>query len=140
ALPANDEYVHNLRRRDDSAWSQNELQRRICERDRRAGIAGAPPPPLPRLHAPYRWIDAPLAFLLLASGVLGSAVGRLAHHALKRTGRYDALARRILPFMFIIPSFLLLIGLLGYGIEAWRLFTPPTLGCGWIAVGTLLLA
>src|SRR5206468_4002813 len=26
ALPANDEYVHKLRRRDDSAWSQNELQ------------------------------------------------------------------------------------------------------------------
>src|SRR5207248_3566981 len=30
ALPAHDEYTHNLRRQDESAWSQNELQRRGC--------------------------------------------------------------------------------------------------------------
>src|SRR5207247_2275774 len=128
--PAQAEYARYLRRVDDSARSQNELQRRICERSRRAGLYSAAPPAPVRPVAPHRWITWPLGIALLIQAGLGIVVGQISHHALRRTGRYANLAGRALPLMFVIPSMVLLVGAVGYGIDAWRLFTVPMVGCG----------
>ncbi|WP_428938261.1 hypothetical protein [Fontivita pretiosa] len=53
-------FQFSLHEHDERAWFSNELERRINERDRRAGINVPPPPPIPAPVAPSRLLVATL--------------------------------------------------------------------------------
>jgi hypothetical protein len=130
AIPAQIAYAGYLHDQDVTEWFATEVTRRGCERARRAGIYSTPPP-VPAVHAPFAWTPLGLGIALVGMPILGIAVARLSHHALKRTGGYKLLARRMIPFMFVIPAAVLVVGLAGYGPrEVWRLFTLPMIFCG----------
>src|SRR5205085_221339 len=94
----------------------------------------------PRPTAPYRWAPPVLAPLHLLLAVLSIPVGRIAHHALFRTGRYRRRSRRWGVWIGLVAGVDLLIAAIGYGRASWILCTPE-LGCaGLSAIGALTFA
>jgi hypothetical protein len=73
-------FQYNLREHDVSAWFDNEVQRRMVEMDRRAGVIAAPAPPVPTPVASGKILLIGMYFArgaaLLWAVVLGVGLGR----------------------------------------------------------------
>ena len=118
----------------------NELERRMYEIDRLAGLPVGQKPPVYYPIKPHRWTPIGMAIALVPMIGLGFIVGYLGHSALARNGRFARVAKRWTRFLFILPALFVLVAAGAYGLQSWRLMTLQLVLIGWQPIGTLLLA
>jgi len=133
-------YPAEMREADRRAWFENEAQRRPVERVRRASGSQPMTLPIPLPRAPHPWTPWPMGFALFGMLATGFAVVGIGNTVLKRREPSRPRVRLVELSMLIFSIALLAFACICYGFEAWRIFMPVLICCGWIAVGAIGLA
>jgi hypothetical protein len=130
-------FPHDQQARNVDRWLENELERRIYERDYRKGMASGTPPAVAMPVVVRPWASALMT-------VTDAALLMLALFAHRLVRKLDDLKRtliltpsRIWKSLLTLAAVQLLLALACVGADAWRIFSSDFIFVGWTLLGLL---
>jgi hypothetical protein len=132
-------YPSDERARNTNRWFENELERRIYERDHRKGIASGNPPAAASTVNVHAWASVAMTVVDAALLLLALFSHRLVRRSDEGIRPSGLTPRRIWNAMLSLAAIQLLLALACVGNDAWRIFTGDFVMIGWVLVALLTI-